>query len=141
MQQYLHARHSFLKRCERRWQYLHRGRRCIADVQLPIFAASQRADFFHGFVGMSRGGVNEYDWTTANSDKVSCIYADNPAIRPEAFAKLSELALNDVALLNICGSADSLLPRNTLAIENRYQGVARPDHSDDQGRARASPAQ
>jgi len=73
------------------------------------------------FVGMSKGGVNEYDWTTANSDKVSCIYADNPAIRPEAFAKLSELALNDVALLNICGSADSLLPRNTLAIENRYQ--------------------
>jgi hypothetical protein len=38
---------------------------------------------------MSKGGVNEYDWTTANSDKVSCIYADNPAIRPEAFAKLS----------------------------------------------------
>ena len=73
------------------------------------------------FVGMSRGGVNEYDWTTANPDKVSCIYADNPAIRPEALAKLSELALNDVALLNICGSADSLLPRNTLAIENRYQ--------------------
>ena len=23
------------------------------------------------FVGMSRGGVNEYDWTTANPDKVS----------------------------------------------------------------------
>src|SRR6266850_1854070 len=35
------------------------------------------------FVGMSKGGVNEYDWTTANPDKVSCIYADNPAIRPE----------------------------------------------------------
>jgi hypothetical protein len=64
---------------------------------------------------------NEYDWTTANPDKVSCIYADNPAIRPEALAKLAELARNDVALLNICGSADSLLPRNTLAIENRYQ--------------------
>ena len=73
------------------------------------------------FVGMSRGGVNEYDWTTANPDKVSCIYADNPAIRPEAFAKLSELALNDVALLNICGSADFLLQRHTLAIEIRYQ--------------------
>jgi len=73
------------------------------------------------FVGMSRGGVNEYDWTTANPDKVSCIYADNPAIRPEAFARLGELARNDVALLNVCGSADSLLQRNTLAIENRYQ--------------------
>jgi hypothetical protein len=73
------------------------------------------------FVGMSKGGVNEYDWTTANADKVSCIYADNPAIRPEAFEKLGELALNDVALLNICGSADFLLQRHTFPIEIRYQ--------------------
>lgn len=73
------------------------------------------------FVGMSKGGVNEYDWTTANPDKVSCIYADNPAIRPEAFAKLAELAKNDVALLNVCGSADFLLQRQTLPIEDRYQ--------------------
>lgn len=73
------------------------------------------------FVGMSRGGLNEYDWTTANPDKVSCVYADNPLIRPAALARLDELAKNDVALLNICGSADSLLERNTLPIENRYQ--------------------
>src|SRR5207247_6446303 len=63
----------------------------------------------------------EYDWTTANSDTGSGSYADNPAVRPEASAKLSELALNDVALLNICGSADSLLQRHTLPIEIRYQ--------------------
>jgi hypothetical protein len=44
------------------------------------------------FIGMSKGGVNEYDWTTLNPDKVSCIYADNPAIRPEAFNRLGELA-------------------------------------------------
>ena len=75
------------------------------------------------FIGMSKGGVNEYDWTTANPDKVSCIYADNPIIRLEAFAKLGELARNDVALLNICGSADSLLQRHTLPIENRYQQI------------------
>ncbi len=73
------------------------------------------------FIGMSKGGVNEYDWTTANPQKVSCIYADNPAIRPEAFALLGELARNDVALLNICGSADFLLQHHTLPIENRYQ--------------------
>jgi pimeloyl-ACP methyl ester carboxylesterase len=73
------------------------------------------------FVGMSRGGLNEYDWTTMNPDKVSCIYADNPLIRPQALARLGELAKNDVALLNICGSADSLLQRNTLVIEGRYQ--------------------
>jgi hypothetical protein len=73
------------------------------------------------FIGMSRGGLNEYDWATANPNKVSCIYADNPIIRLEAFAKLDELVLHDVALLNICGSADSLLQRHTLPIENRYQ--------------------
>src|SRR5881397_15015 len=73
------------------------------------------------FAGMSKGGVNEYDWTIANPDKVSGIYADNHAIHPEAFAKLGELAGNDVALLNICGSADFLLQRHTLPIEDRYQ--------------------
>lgn len=72
------------------------------------------------FVGMSKGGVNEYDWATTHPDKVSCIYADNPAIRPETFAKLDLLAQNDVPLLNICGSADFLLERTTLPIEKRY---------------------
>jgi pimeloyl-ACP methyl ester carboxylesterase len=72
------------------------------------------------FIGMSKGGVNEYDWATANPDKVSCIYADNPAIRPEAFARLPDLASNDIPLLNICGSEDFLLHRNTLPIEERY---------------------
>ena len=72
------------------------------------------------FIGMSKGGVNEYDWATANPDKVSCIYADNPAIRPEAFARLDDLASRDVPLLNVCGSQDFLLQRHTLAIENRY---------------------
>jgi enterochelin esterase-like enzyme len=73
------------------------------------------------FIGMSKGGVNAYDWATAHPDQVSCIYADNPAIRPAAFAKLGDLARNDVALLNVCGSADFLLERHTLAIEARYQ--------------------
>jgi pimeloyl-ACP methyl ester carboxylesterase len=72
------------------------------------------------FVGMSRGGVNAYDWAVAHPDKVSCIYADNPAIRPEALARLGDLARNDVALMNVCGSQDFLLQRHTLAIEARY---------------------
>jgi pimeloyl-ACP methyl ester carboxylesterase len=72
------------------------------------------------FVGMSKGGVNAYDWAAAHPDKVSCIYADNPAIRPDAFAKLHELANRGVALLNVCGSQDFLLERHTLAIEARY---------------------
>ena len=72
------------------------------------------------FVGMSKGGVNAYDWAAAHPDKVSCIYADNPAIRPAAFARLGELAENGVSLLNVCGSQDFLLERHTLAIEARY---------------------
>ncbi len=72
------------------------------------------------FDGMSMGGVNAYEWSTANPEKVSCIYADNPAIRPGAFAKLGDLARNDVSLLNVCGSQDFLLERHTLAIEDRY---------------------
>jgi hypothetical protein len=73
------------------------------------------------FVGMSKGGVNAYDWAAAHPDRVACIYADNPAIRPDAFAKLGDLARNDVALLNVCGSQDFLLERHTLKIEGRYR--------------------
>ncbi len=72
------------------------------------------------FIGMSKGGDNEYIWSTANPDKVSCIYGDNPAIRQDCLAKLGDLAKNDVSLLNICGSFDFLLEKHTLAIENRY---------------------
>ncbi len=72
------------------------------------------------FIGMSKGGVNEYDWASVNPDKVSCIYADNPAIRPAAFARLDELARRDIPLLNICGSLDFLLEHHTLPIESRY---------------------
>lgn len=72
------------------------------------------------FVGMSRGGINAYEWAAAHPDRVACIYADNPAIRPGAFAALGELARRDVPLLNVCGSQDFLLERHTLAIESRY---------------------
>jgi pimeloyl-ACP methyl ester carboxylesterase len=75
------------------------------------------------FIGMSRGGVNEYDWASLHPDQVSCIYADNPAIRPTAFARLDELARRDVPLLHICGSLDFLLERHTLAVEHRYQDL------------------
>jgi pimeloyl-ACP methyl ester carboxylesterase len=72
------------------------------------------------FVGMSKGGVNAFMWGTANPDKVGCIYADNPALYPESFAKLSELAKNDVPLLHICGSSDYLLYHHTLLVEDVY---------------------
>jgi acetamidase/formamidase/pimeloyl-ACP methyl ester carboxylesterase len=73
------------------------------------------------FIGMSRGGRNAYTWATAHPDKVSCIYADNPAISREALALLGGLAKNDVPLLHICGSLDPILGNHTLVVESAYQ--------------------
>jgi pimeloyl-ACP methyl ester carboxylesterase len=72
------------------------------------------------FIGMSKGGVNEFNWGVVNPGKVACIYADNPALYDEDFAKLPELAKNDVPLLHICGTEDMLLQRHTLVVENLY---------------------
>ncbi|HEY8735270.1 MAG TPA: hypothetical protein VIL90_11945 [Puia sp.] len=72
------------------------------------------------FIGMSKGGVNEYSWATMNPDKVSCIYADNPALYPESMERIGMLAHNDVPLLHVCGSFDFLLENHTLVLENLY---------------------
>jgi pimeloyl-ACP methyl ester carboxylesterase len=73
------------------------------------------------FIGMSRGGRNAYTWATANPDKVSCIYADNPAISHDSLAKLEALAKNDVPVLHVCGSLDPILGNHTLVAESIYQ--------------------
>ena len=73
------------------------------------------------FIGMSRGGEYAYTWATANPDKVSCIYADNPGTNQQVMMKLGELARFDVPLLHVCGSIDPLLGRNSLEIESIYQ--------------------
>ncbi len=72
------------------------------------------------FIGMSKGGVNEFNWGVVNPDKVACIYADNCALYEEDFAKMSELAKHDVPILEVGGTEDSLLRQNTLAIEDIY---------------------
>jgi beta-glucosidase len=72
------------------------------------------------FIGMSKGGINEFAWATVNPDKVSCIYADNPALRLESFSRLSLLAKHDIPLLHVCGSYDFLLQQHTLAVEDAY---------------------
>jgi len=41
------------------------------------------------FIGMSKGGVNEFNWGVVNPDKVACIYADNTALYDEDFSKSS----------------------------------------------------
>ena len=72
------------------------------------------------FVGMSRGGEYAYTWATANPDKVSCIYADNPGVNRDVLKKLGELAAADVPVLHVCGSIDPLLGRSAT-IETIYQ--------------------
>ena len=73
------------------------------------------------FIGMSRGGEYSYTWATTHPDRVSCIYADNPGGNREMLMNLGELAVNDVPLLEVCGSIDPLLGRFALPIENIYQ--------------------
>jgi pimeloyl-ACP methyl ester carboxylesterase len=73
------------------------------------------------FVGMSRGGIFEYQWGSAHPDKVSCIYADNPGIEREGSQRLGDLARADVPILQICGTIDPNLGHYTFAIEAIYQ--------------------
>jgi hypothetical protein len=56
------------------------------------------------FIGMSRGGIFEFSWGTANPNKVSCIYADNLGMERQAFQRLGDLARADVPVLQICGT-------------------------------------
>lgn len=75
------------------------------------------------FIGMSRGGQYSFLWATTHPDKVSCIYADNPACDRESLGRLGELAANNVPLLNVCGSIDPLFPDCTAAIESIYPAL------------------
>jgi hypothetical protein len=73
------------------------------------------------FIGMSRGGIFEFSWGTANPDKVSCIYADNPGIEREGFQRLVDLARADVPVLQICGTIDPMLGQYASAFEAIYE--------------------
>jgi pimeloyl-ACP methyl ester carboxylesterase len=73
------------------------------------------------FIGMSRGGIFEYQWGSANPNKVSCIYADNPGIEREGFQRMVDLARADVPVLQICGTIDPLFGQYTCAFEAIYQ--------------------
>jgi pimeloyl-ACP methyl ester carboxylesterase len=75
-----------------------------------------------------------------NPDKVACIYADNPALFDEDFAKIPELAKHDIPLLHVVGTEDWVL-RYTMTVEKIYhqwggaitvimkEGVAHHPHS------------
>lgn len=72
------------------------------------------------FIGMSRGGEYSYIWATTHPDKVSCLYTDNTGGNWGIMAGLAGLAMNDVPLLQVCGSIDPILGKYSLAIENVY---------------------
>ena len=71
------------------------------------------------FIGMSKGGVNEFNWGVVNPEKVACIYADNPALYDEDSAKIPELAKHDIPLLHVVGTEDFVL-RHTMTMEKIY---------------------
>jgi pimeloyl-ACP methyl ester carboxylesterase len=71
------------------------------------------------FVGTSRGGRNAYTRATTNPDRVSYIYADNPAVSREAVGLLGALAKADVPVLHVCGSIDPILGHTQL-VEASY---------------------
>jgi len=73
------------------------------------------------FVGMSRGGQYELRWATTHPDRVSGIYADNPAADDDIFRSLIGLIKQDVPILFVCGTNDPLLSQHTLPMEAIYQ--------------------
>ena len=73
------------------------------------------------FVGMSRGGLFELRWATTHPDRVSGIYADNPAADDDIFRNLPGLIHQDVPILFVCGTNDPLLAQHSLPLEAIYQ--------------------
>jgi hypothetical protein len=86
----------------------------------------------HGFSrkpvmeGAGTAAGEAYAWAIENPDKVSCIYAENPALR-SLMAKsppldnLAPLAGAGVPLIHACGSLDPWLESQTRVIEERYR--------------------
>ncbi|MGC1462540.1 MAG: twin-arginine translocation signal domain-containing protein [Terracidiphilus sp.] len=73
------------------------------------------------FIGMSRGGEFEYRWGTANPEKISCIYADNPGMDRDGFQRLGDLARADVPILQVCGTIDPIFGKFASAIDAIYR--------------------
>ncbi len=93
------------------------------------------------YVGMSKGGVNTFNWGGVNLDKVACVYNDNPAVYDEDWVKIPEFAKHDIPLLHVVGTEDFVLQRNSMVVERIYhlqggsitvmmkEGVAHHPHS------------
>jgi hypothetical protein len=86
----------------------------------------------HGFskkvvVEGAGGGAGEaYVWAIENTDKVACVYAENPRMcstgaKKQPIDNLAPLAQAKVPLLHVCGSLDPCFKDNTLEAEKRYR--------------------
>ena len=94
------------------------------------------------FVGMSRGGEYAYTWATANPDKVSCIYADNPGVNRGAAREARRAG--QATTCRCCTSAAASIrswASTSTGHREHLSAVRRPDLRDDQGRRRPSSAQ
>jgi len=86
----------------------------------------------HGFsrkpVMEGAGGAagEAYAWAIANSDKVSCVYGENPVLRTkmaktQPLDNLAPLAKAGVPLLHVSGGLDPWLKDHTRVVEQRYR--------------------
>jgi pimeloyl-ACP methyl ester carboxylesterase len=86
----------------------------------------------HGFspkpVMAGAGGAagEAYAWASANPDKVSCIYAENPLLHSnmgqvQPLDNLGPLAKAGVPILHVCGAEDPWLDSQTRVLEKRYR--------------------
>ena len=76
--------------------------------------------------GAGGAAGDAYAWASANPDKVTCIYGENPVLRSTMsktppLDNLAPLAKAGVPLLHVCGSLDPYLADNTRVVEKRYQ--------------------
>ena len=76
--------------------------------------------------GAGTAAGEAYAWAIENPDKVSCIYAENPALRSlmareQPLDHLDALARAGVPLIHACGSLDPWLEGQTRVAEARYK--------------------
>jgi hypothetical protein len=86
----------------------------------------------HGFSkkpvmeGAGTAAGEAYAWAIENPEKVSCVYAENPALRSlmskaQPLEHLDSLAKAGVPLIHVCGSLDPWLESQTRIAETRYK--------------------
>jgi hypothetical protein len=81
--------------------------------------------------GVGAAAGEAHAWASANADKVSCIYAENPVLhctmtRMQPLDSLGALAKARVPILHVCGSLDPMLKDHARVAEKRYRDLNGP---------------